>query len=78
MSLERQADADRRLDVREIDGEPFGDIMSALEELPEDETLLLVNSFEPRPLYEVLEQRGYAYAAESPEPDLWEIAITHA
>lgn len=78
MSLERQAEADRRLDVREIDGEPFGDIMGALEELPEDETLLLVNSFEPRPLYEVLEQRGYTYDAESPEPDLWEIAITHA
>jgi uncharacterized protein (DUF2249 family) len=78
MSLERQADADRRLDVREIDGEPFGDIMGALEDLPEDETLLLVNSFEPKPLYEVLEQRGFAYDAANPEPDLWEIEITHA
>jgi uncharacterized protein (DUF2249 family) len=78
MSLERQADADERLDVREIDGEPFGDIVSALEDLSDDETLLLVNSFEPSPLYEVLEQRGFAYDATNPEPNLWEIEITHA
>ena len=78
MSLDRQAEAHRRLDVREIDGEPFGDIMSELAELPEGESLLLVNSFEPRPLYEVLEDRGFAYDAANPEPDLWEIEITHA
>lgn len=44
-------EADRRLDVREIDGEPFGDIMAELEERPHDETLPLVNSFEPEPVW---------------------------
>lgn len=77
MSLE-PADADRRLDVREIEGEPFGDIMAELNDLGTDETLLLVNSFEPKPLYEVLEQRGFTYEAENPESDLWHIRVEHA
>ena len=53
MAAERN-ETDRRLDVREIDGEPFGDIMAELEALSDDETLLLINSFEPEPLYQVL------------------------
>ncbi|MFC7230683.1 DUF2249 domain-containing protein [Saliphagus sp. GCM10025308] len=39
-------DADRVLDAREIDGEPFSDIMNELEALEDGETLLLINSFE--------------------------------
>lgn len=77
MSLE-PADADRRLDVREVDGEPFDDIMSALNELEADESLLLINSFEPEPLYDVLEQRGFTYEATNPEPNLWHVEIEHA
>jgi len=77
MSLE-PVDADRRLDVREIDGEPVGDIMAALNELEADESLLLINSFEPEPLYDVLEQRGFTYETANPKPDLWHIEITHA
>jgi len=76
MSLE-PTDADRRLDVREVDGEPFGDIMTALNELEADESLLLFNSFEPEPLYDVLEQRGFTYETANPEPDLWHVEITH-
>lgn len=72
------ADVDERLDVREIDGEPFGDIMAALKELDTDESLLLINSFEPEPLYEVLEQRGFDFETSNPEPDLWHIKIEHA
>ncbi|MFB6084118.1 MAG: DUF2249 domain-containing protein [Halorientalis sp.] len=71
-------DPDRRLDVRDIDGEPFGDIVAALEDLPDDETLLLVNSFEPEPLYDVLEQRGFTHETTNPEPDLWHVRIEHA
>ena len=78
MVHESQTDADRRLDAREIDGEPFDDIMSALGSLPADETLVLVNSFEPSPLYDVLEERGFEYTPHNPSPDLWEIEITHA
>lgn len=78
MSTDNSATADNRLDVREIDGEPFGDIVAALEELPEDETLLLVNSFEPEPLYNVLEERGFEFETDNPEPDLWHVEIRHA
>jgi len=69
-------ETDRQLDVREIDGEPFGDIMAALEGLPSDESLLLINDFEPTPLYEVIEQRGFEYESINPEPDVWYIEIT--
>ncbi|MFB6169849.1 MAG: DUF2249 domain-containing protein [Haloarculaceae archaeon] len=65
-------------DAREVDGEPFGAIMAALEDLPEDDTLLLVNSFEPEPLYAVLERRGYTYETTHVADDRWEVAISHA
>ena len=74
MGTER-TEADRRLDVREIDGEPFDDIVAELETLPDDETLLLVNSFEPEPLYGVLEERGFEYETASPGADLWHVEI---
>lgn len=69
--------ADRTLDVREIDGEPFGDIVAALEDLGRGETLLLVNSFEPEPLYDVLERRGFAHESRHVEPEEWHVHIEH-
>lgn len=76
MALESLDDGTKRLDVREIDGEPFDDIMAALETLDSDETLRLVNSFEPEPLYAVLEKRGFSY--ETTETDgVWRIDIEH-
>lgn len=69
---------DRQLDVREIEGEPFADIMAALEELPAGESLLLLNSFEPEPLYAVLEDRGFEYETDNPAPDVWHVEITRA
>jgi len=78
MSLDASDDGGRELDVREIDGEPFGEIMSALDDLPEDETLTLVNSFEPVPLYEVLERKGYAHETTRVEDDLWRVEIERA
>lgn len=76
MATERN-EIDRRLDVREIDGEPFGDIMAELEALSDDETLLLINSFEPEPLYQVLEERGFQYETTSDGSDVWYIEIRH-
>jgi len=67
--------ADRVLDVRTIDGPPFDDIMAALDDLEGDETLLLKNSFEPEPLYDVIEQRGFTYETDQPEPGLWHVWI---
>ncbi|RDI72946.1 DUF2249 domain-containing protein [Halopelagius longus] len=68
----------RTLDVREIDGEPFSHVTDALDELGERETLLLVNSFEPEPLYAVLERRGFHYETTEVAPDEWHVEITPA
>ncbi|MFB6165860.1 MAG: DUF2249 domain-containing protein [Haloarculaceae archaeon] len=78
MSDESVPEADRELDAREIDGEPFGDIVAALEALPTGETLLLINSFEPEPLYDVLGDRGFTYRTTQAAPDEWHVAIEHA
>jgi uncharacterized protein (DUF2249 family) len=78
MSSERFGEVDRKLDVREIDGEPFDNIMTALEELSSDESLLLINSFEPEPLYDVLENRGFEYETTNPSPEVWHVEIRRA
>ncbi|WP_276259035.1 DUF2249 domain-containing protein [Haloglomus litoreum] len=71
-------DPDRELDARAIDGEPFEDIMAALDELPDGESLLLINSFEPEPLYGVLEDRGFEHETAKPAPGEWHVEITRA
>ena len=73
---QKSVDADRHLDAREIDGEPFSDIMAALDDLDAGESLLLVNSFEPEPLYDVLERRGFTHETSTPEADVWHVEIT--
>jgi uncharacterized protein (DUF2249 family) len=65
------------LDVRDVDGEPFGDIVAALDDLEDGATLELVNSFEPVPLYDVLSDRGFAYETERVAADEWRVRITH-
>ncbi|AFK20930.1 DUF2249 domain-containing protein (plasmid) [Haloferax mediterranei ATCC 33500] len=69
-------DAVHTLDVRDLDGEPFGEIMAAVDGLTADESFLLVNSFEPVPLYDVLEQRGFEYETSQVAADEWHITIT--
>jgi uncharacterized protein (DUF2249 family) len=68
---------DRTLDVREVD-EPFDRIVEALESLPEDGTLTLINSVEPEPLYGVLETRGFDHEVHRDAPDEWRVEVTHA
>jgi uncharacterized protein (DUF2249 family) len=70
------ADADAHLDAREIDGAPFDDIVAALDELGDEDTLVLVNSFEPEPLYDILDERGFSYEAEQIGPEEWKVYIT--
>ncbi|MFB6075182.1 MAG: DUF2249 domain-containing protein [Haloarculaceae archaeon] len=72
----RDRDSDRRLDAREIDGEPFGDIVAALEDIEGEEALHLINSFEPEPLYDVLAARGFDYETERVDDDEWHVVIT--
>ncbi|WP_155119445.1 DUF2249 domain-containing protein [Halomicrobium katesii] len=45
--------------------------------IPADETLVLVNSFEPSPLYGVLEEHGFEYTSHNLSPDMWEMEIKY-
>ncbi|MGB9955580.1 DUF2249 domain-containing protein [Haloferax prahovense] len=76
MGSSETTDETRRLDVRDIDGEPFGHIMSAISELSASNSLLLVNSFEPVPLYDVLERRGCEFQTTQVEDDEWHITVS--
>jgi len=67
------------LDVREdiAEGrEPFQKIMAAVKSLSPAQPLVLVNSFEPVPLYGVLEQQGFAHQAERAADGAWRITFT--
>jgi len=57
----------RQLDVRPIiesGKDPFQDIMVAVKELKSEEILLIINSFEPIPLYSVLGKQGFEHWTE--------------
>lgn len=86
MSTDADADGDVEpaddgthvLDAREVDGPPFDAITSALDDLGDGETLVLVNGFEPAPLYDVLERRGFAFETREVADDEWRVTIEHA
>ncbi len=62
-------------DVRPIIGggkDPLKLILAKIKELNNDEILLLINSFEPIPLYTVLGRQGYAHKVEK-EDDVFKI-----
>jgi len=57
-------------DVRPVlDGgvDPFKQIMEKLKPMNDDETLLIINTFEPVPLLNILKTEGYEYEVERPE-----------
>ncbi len=61
------------LDVRPILSggmDPFDEIMKTIKGMEEEETLLIINTFEPVPLLNILQKRGYIYHTERPEPGL--------
>lgn len=69
------------LDVRPFQQsgqEPFGAIMAVARRTPPGSAFLLVNTFEPAPLYDVLEGRGFAHWAEQRGPEHWEIRFFNA
>lgn len=76
MGSDADTSYDSTLDAREVEGEPFGAIMESLTALSAGETLLLINNFEPEPLYDVLEERGFEYASEEVDADEWHVEIT--
>lgn len=60
----------KELDVRPIidsGKDPFPDIMSFVKGVKEGEIFLLVNSFEPFPLYSVLSKKGFEHFTEKKE-----------
>ncbi|MDI3297880.1 MAG: DUF2249 domain-containing protein [Bacillota bacterium] len=66
----------RTLDVRSdlrAGREPLGRILEAVRQLGEGEGLRLLATFEPLPLYRVLESRGFAHRARRLEGGDWEV-----
>jgi uncharacterized protein (DUF2249 family) len=53
--------------------EPFSRIMSAVAALRPDEQLLLIAPFEPVPLFQVMEKRGFRHAAKPVKDGLWKV-----
>ncbi len=58
------------LDVRPIlkgGVDPFETIMGKLKVMNDNQTLLIINSFEPIPLLNIIKNKGYEYEVERPE-----------
>ena len=71
----------RTLDVRPIlkaGGEPFGEIMQAVASLERQQGLRLLASFNPVPLFAVMEQKGYCHEAQPLDGGDWEVVFTPA
>jgi len=67
------------LDVRDYHRrgeEPFAAIMAAVADLEPGDRFVLINTFEPRPLYTALGRKGFSYSSRSLGPDHWEITFT--
>ncbi len=63
---------DVREDIRQ-GREPFDRIMAAVSQLEPGATLLLINSFEPLPLYRVMAQNGFSHWAERTADGDWKV-----
>ena len=72
------SEVDALLDIREVDGEPFDDIMDALDGLADGETFRLVAPFEPEPLYAVLDRKGFTHETVQVAGDEWHVDISRA
>jgi uncharacterized protein (DUF2249 family) len=67
------------LDVRpfhERGEEPFDAIMGAVAGLPPDRSLLLINSFEPIPLFRVMDSRGFEHTCTQVGPEEYHVRFT--
>lgn len=65
------------LDVRSVDiTQRFSTIFGKLGELPAGDSLLLINDFEPVPLFGALDNRGFSYQSSQVSDVEWHIKIT--
>ncbi len=68
-----------RLDVRGLEPpEPLEKVLDALDRLPHGEQLCMLIEREPRPLYPLLSNNGFAYKTSSVPGALFEVTIWHA
>lgn len=49
--------------------------METVNKLGPEDVFVLINSFEPLPLYRVMEGKGFAHSAEQKGPDEWRITF---
>lgn len=66
----------KTLDVRPIlqaGGEPFADIMEAVNALAPDQGLRLLATFQPKPLFAVLGRQGFSHEAQEIGDGDWEV-----
>jgi uncharacterized protein (DUF2249 family) len=64
------------LDCREIAGNPFKEILAALDALPKGETLVLIADHEPKPFYSVLKEHGYTYETSHTSDEEWRVTVS--
>lgn len=57
--------------------EPMERVLTALDELPRGERLLMLIHIEPRPLFRVLERNQFAYHCELKPEGHFEVTIWH-
>ena len=68
---------EQQLDVRALDiTQRFSAIFGKLDELAAGDSLLLINDFEPVPLFATLDNRGYTYISRQISGAEWQIRIT--
>lgn len=66
------------VDVRGLEPpEPMERVLNALGELGPDEQLLMIIDRQPRPLYRILQNNGYAYSETFKPEGVFEILIWH-
>ncbi len=69
------------LDVRPVilaGGEPFSEIMSTVDQLGPEDSLLLLAPFPPAPLYNLMSRKGFRNSPKQLEDGGWEILFTPA
>ena len=67
------------LDVRGLEPpEPLEKVLDALERLSAGDQLCMMIEREPRPLYRILANNGYAYRTETLPGFLYQVTIWHA
>lgn len=67
------------LDVRpdiEKGGDPFNKIMVAVKSLKPGEALEVTAPFEPFPLYDVMESKGFTHSSKANPDGSWKVTFT--